>query len=220
MVPNPTRLHRITHIDNLQGIMRRGGICAPNFTPNDGIAYKTVHHQHIQSRRANAPVPCGPGGTIHDYVPFYFAPRPPMLYAICRGNVAGYTEGQTPLIYLVGDAQDVPAAGLGFVFTDGHAVMAVSEFFDDLSHLDRVDWSVMRSKWWNDTPQTPDRCRRRQAEFLIHRLCPITIIRGIAVRNEVMKSRVEEILAQFPNEHHPIAKAMPGWYYSDGAGHD
>jgi hypothetical protein len=64
MVPNPTWIYRITHIENLNGIMRRGGIYAPNATPNDGIVYKTIHHQHIQGRRSNAFVPCGPGGTI------------------------------------------------------------------------------------------------------------------------------------------------------------
>ena len=57
-------------------------------------------------------MPCGPGGTIHDYVAFYFAPRAPMLYAIYKGNVADYTEGQTPLVYLVGDARMSRPLGL------------------------------------------------------------------------------------------------------------
>lgn len=213
MAPDPTWLYRITHIDNLDGIMRRRGIYAPNMTPRDGIVYKTIHHQHIQGRRANASVPCGPTGTIHDYVSFYFAPRAPMLYSICKGHVAGYTEGQGPLIYLVADAQSVRAAGVGFVFTNGHAVMALSDFFDDLGKLDEVDWSVMRSKYWHDTPQAPDRCRRRQAEFMVHRFCPLDVIRGIAVRDSQMASRVEAILKQFPDRFHPVVKAKPGWYY-------
>jgi len=61
-----------------------------------GIAY-----QHIKDRRARKRVPAGPGGTVADYVPFYFAPRSPMLYAITRGLVPGYDGGQSSVVHLV-----------------------------------------------------------------------------------------------------------------------
>ena len=48
---------------------------------------------------------------------------------------------------------------------------------------------------------------------MIHQFCPLSLIRGIAVRSDVVKNTVEEILAQFPTGPHPIVKAMPGWYY-------
>lgn len=214
MIPDPTHIFRVTHVDNLQGILQHGGIYAPNMTPQDDVIYKVIHHQHIQSRRSNAPVPCGPCGTVHDYVPFYFAERAPMVYAILKGNVDEYTEGQEPLIYLISTVQSVVASGTGFVFTDGHAAMApLTEFFDDVSKLDRVDWGVMRSRWWNDTPQAPDRCRRRQAEFMIYHFCPWPLIRWIAVKTEAMKLQVEAILAGFPGSSHPIVRVQPRWYY-------
>ena len=214
MIPDPTWILRITHVDNLSTALQQGGICAPNTTLPSGIPYKPIHHQHIQNRRSNASVPCGPRGTVHDYVPFYFAPRSPMLYAIYKGNVAGYSEGQEPLIYLVANAQEVARSGVGFVFTDGHAAMApLTDFYDDLIDLDRVDWTVMRSKWWNDTPQTPDRRRRRQAEFMIHRFCPWPLIQGVAVMSDLMRSHVEAILSQFVDLPHPIVKVKRLWYY-------
>lgn len=179
MASTPTWIFRITHLDNLRGILQRGGIYAPNTTPADGLTYKAIHHQSIQAQRAATPVPCGPGGVIHDYVPFYFAPLSPMLFVIDKGNVRDYDEGQEPIIYLVSDAQRIASSATRFVFTDGHAIMALSEFYDDLAHLDRVDWSVMKPRMWNDTDRTPDRKRRRQAGFLVHRFFPWPLVRVI-----------------------------------------
>jgi len=41
----------------------------------------------VQGHRAVKAVPVPPGGTLHDYVPFYFAPRSPMLRTLEGGNV-------------------------------------------------------------------------------------------------------------------------------------
>ena len=213
MASTSTWIFRITHIDNLPGILQRGVIYTPNTTPDDGLTYKAIHHQSVQAQRAATPVPCGPGGVIHDYVPFYFAPRSPMLYVNYKGNVQGYDEGQEPIIYLVSDAQTVASSGAGFVFTDGHAIVALSDFFDELAHLDKVHWPVMKSKWWNDTDRAPARQRQRQAEFLVHQFFPWPLIGGIGVINGQIKSRVEAILAGFPQLPSPIVRVKRAWYY-------
>lgn len=48
--------------------------------PEEPVDY-CIAHNTIQDRRAQTYVPCLPGGNPHDYVPFYFAPCSPMLYA-------------------------------------------------------------------------------------------------------------------------------------------
>jgi len=83
-------------------------------------------------------------GTLHDYVPFYFAPRSPMLFTISRGNVPTCSN-QEPVVHLVTNIQAVQAAGLPFVFTDGHGIMQLTSFFEDLAQLDHVDWTIMRT---------------------------------------------------------------------------
>ncbi len=56
--------------------------------------------------------PFGPSGTLDDHVPFYFAPRSPMLYSIHGGYVEGYVVGQRSVIHLVSSAEAVSAAGV------------------------------------------------------------------------------------------------------------
>lgn len=174
-------------------------------------AYVDIAHGHIQDRRARKQVPCDPGGNLCDYVPFYFAPRSPMLYTIHCGNVSGYCDGQPPIIHLVTDAEHVPAAGMRCVFTDGHAVMDISRFYTDLRYLTRVDWDVMKSRYWHDTPEAPDRKRRRQAEFLVHRRVPWSMIHEIGVLNAEAERQVH--FALDGAAHRPVVAVRREWYY-------
>ena len=124
----------------------------------------------------------------------------------------GYTDGEDPILHLVTTAEAVAAAGLPFTFTDGHAELAVSEFFDDLTQLaDKIDWKVMASTYWNDTPEDPDRKRKRQAELLVHHFAPWSLVQSIGVKNLVMKERVEEMLATAT--HRPVVTVKRNWYY-------
>ena len=81
-----TAIYHITHKDNLPRIISMGGVYAQSQMKCKTIEYSNIAHGGIQDRRSETIVPCGPGGCLHDYVPFYFAPRSPMLYAIKMGN--------------------------------------------------------------------------------------------------------------------------------------
>jgi ssDNA thymidine ADP-ribosyltransferase, DarT len=207
----PTFVYHITHIRNLQSILQLDGLIANNRLKQQQINYQDIAHGSVQDRRALIRVPFAAGGCLHDYIPFYFAPRSPMLYTINKGNVEGYTEGQTPVIYIVTEAEIIAANNLVFAFTDGHAVMDYSEFYDDLQFLNMIDWDIMRERYWNNTPSDGDRRRRRQAEFLVHQFCPWSLITQIGVINNTVKSQVEQILQNF-NCSTPV-KVYPSWYY-------
>ena len=94
-------IYRLIHVDNLRICLRRNGLHAPNYTPNDGLQYRTIHNVDIQKQRKVTTIPCGPCGNVHDYVPFYFGYLSPMLLQLKTGKVEGYNEGQEPLLYLV-----------------------------------------------------------------------------------------------------------------------
>lgn len=213
-VPIPTPILRLIHVDNLFILLRRGGIYAANFTPNDGFMYRTIHRQDMQDARHVRHVPCGPRGTVHDYVPFYFGYLSPMLLQLTTGQVEGYTEGQEPLIYLVSTAQAVQASGAGFVFTNGHGLPRWTKYCDDLADLDKVDWDMVYQKYWADDPLGDnDRKRRKQAEFLVHRFCPWSLIHRIAVINTATKARVEGIMAGSDAALRRLVTVESGWYY-------
>ncbi|MEG3895748.1 MULTISPECIES: type II toxin-antitoxin system toxin DNA ADP-ribosyl transferase DarT [unclassified Microcoleus] len=207
----PIPIYHITHIDNLESIISQGGLFAYNVMFETQTNYTNIAYENIQYRRATTYVPCGEGGVLHDYVPFYFAPRSPMLYTISRGNVENYTQGQAAVIHLVSSIENIEAEDLSFVFTDGHAVMTFTDFFDDLNYLGAIDWDVMESLYWNDTNEDNDRKRRRQAEFLVRYFFPWQLITEIGVMSDTIKTQVENILQNFT--HKPSVIVRNNWYY-------
>jgi hypothetical protein len=182
MIPRPTPILHLTVGTNLDRIAAEGEIRCTTDLRAEGVAYGSIALPHIQDRRARTIVPCGPGGCLHDYVPFYFAPRSPMLFLIKQGGVAGVDARQARLVYLVSTVEAVRAAALPFVLTDGHGTMALTDFFADPDRLDRIDWPLMRAQYWRDTVEDGDRKRRRQAEMLVHRRVPWSLVHTIVVK--------------------------------------
>ena len=210
-VPRPTPVYRFMHIDNLSVILDRGGMHAPNYTPEGEYGYRVIHNVDIQKVRRQRPIPCGPGGTVHDYVAFYFGPRSPMLFQLHTGRVEGYDEGQEPLIYTVSTVEEIVEANLDSVFSDGHGIAAFTQWFDGLDDLDKVDWDMVYADYWADTVDDMDRQRRKQAEFLVHRFCPWKVIQRIGVLNDAVKKKVERILERH-NVSTPV-EVRRQWYY-------
>jgi hypothetical protein len=210
--PTPTPIYHITHVDNLPLILADGGLRCCADLRSSSVRYRDIAYQDLQAWRAQRRVPSAPGGVLHDYVPFYFAPRSPMLCAIAYGRVPHYSEGQGPIVHLVSTVQATLAAGHSFVFTDGHTRVAVTDYFNDVADLDRIDWSVMPLKFWKDTNARPDCERRRQAEFLVRSFFPWTLITEIGVKDLATKRKVQEIL--WFEEHEPEVNVRgSSWYY-------
>lgn len=205
-------IYHITDIDNLPEIIKSGGLYSNNNTSKKGIKFKSIAHEGIQDRRGGTTVPISPNGNLHDYVPFYFAPRSPMLYVIKNGHVTGHLGGQAPIVYIVSSVKSIESLKIDFVFSDGHAIMSpLSKFYNDLGDMDKIDWKVMELKYWKDTKEDHDRKRRRQAEFLVKGFLPIDLVKEVGVYNEGMKSRALEIAKA--NGCRFTVKVKREWYY-------
>ena len=211
--PIPTPIYRLVHVNNLETLLSRNALHAPHFTPEDGLPYKTIHNIGVQANRRVKQVNCGPCGSIHDYVPFYFGPLSVMLLNLQTGRVPGYNEGQEPLIYLQSTIQTITNGDCRFVFTDGHGLANFTRWFDNLDDLANVDWALVAERYWADKPEDNDRKRRKQAEFLLWRECNWQLICQIGVLNNAAKKRVEAGLDRFPRCHRPLVNVRPRWYY-------
>ncbi|MDD4952343.1 MAG: DUF4433 domain-containing protein, partial [Desulfovibrionaceae bacterium] len=175
-------IYHFTHRDNLASILDAGGIHCDSVMA--GAGYANVGKQDIKARRAQRPVPVPPHGVVADYVPFYFAPRSPMLYAIYKRNVPGCSYEQTEVVYLVAEAEEVFRA-CPSCFTDRNAVLRHAQFYADIAALpDAVDWPLMREKYWKNTSKDLERMERRMAEFLVHRFMPWSQVKRLVVYDQ------------------------------------
>ncbi|HEY5297264.1 MAG TPA: DUF4433 domain-containing protein [Verrucomicrobiae bacterium] len=184
-----------------------------------GLCKQSIAYDNIKERRKRWPVQTlagqsvAAGGVLADYVPFYFSNRSPMLGAIHKGHVPAYQGGQRDVIYIVARAESVAAAGLVWCFTDGHGVEKVTEFYERLADLTRVDWDAVRTWRWGGKwlLADPDIMRRKQAEFLVHQRFPWTLVERIGVLDAAMATQVRAALAGAT--HQPSVTIERNWYY-------
>ncbi|MCL6535540.1 MAG: DUF4433 domain-containing protein [Armatimonadetes bacterium] len=202
-------LYHMTHIQNLPSIIDAKVLYCDQRV--QAIKARSIAYVNFKEKRRGKPVPVPPGGVIADYVPFYFAPCSPMLYAIHTGCVDSSLT-QSEIVYLTTTIEAIAKAGKRFVFTDCHPLSPVAHFNNDLDLLNRyVDWNVMRSAYWHDTPEYPHRKSRRQAEFLVHQTVEWTLIQHIGVYDQARLLQVNEFLA--PASHKPLVSVQREWYY-------
>lgn len=70
-------IYHITPLDNFEKILEQSAILCKNKIQEDD--YVSIAYEGIQDKRKNLRVPLPPFGVLYDYVPFYLAPRSPML---------------------------------------------------------------------------------------------------------------------------------------------
>lgn len=199
--PRDPLLYHITHLDNLPAIVRQGGLWAKGHLP-EGAQQTDLADSKIQDRRHAFPVPGANGRCLHDYVPFYFCPKSPMLFR--RKDL------QREIVYLVTRPSLCVAQGLEWVFTDSHAVTMLARFTRNLSDLERLDWDAIRSDFWGGEANQEIR-RRKQAEWLVFRFVPLAAIVELAAMVPETTDRVSNCLqaAGIPVS----CKTMRSWYF-------
>ena len=185
-------IYRMVHVSNLEFIFRNGmwsknsGVIDPDFVP---IGNSDVIKTRIEYNIKVAP----PGGMLSDYVPFYFAGHSPMLYNIITGygDVTRYM--QKDIAFIVCGVHRLIDIGAEWCFTDGHAIKAITKYYNSLDDIGKLDWNAIRSTYWNNTETDMDRQRKKMSEFLVRNHVPVETIRFVVVHNEETKAFVESL---------------------------
>lgn len=180
-------VYHFTHVENLPAILQQGGLLSTNEKSRRALQHYDIAYEGIQLRRSNTGVPCGPQGTVHDYVPFYFSKRNEMLKATVYGRVAD----QQLIVFLRYKLSRLLT--FPFVFTDASANTAdPPNFYADAAQLDQLDWEIIDSQKWSAPDD--DARHRRMAEFLVHGTVPLDAVDSIVVWNNGVKDHVQECL--------------------------
>lgn len=181
-------LFRMTHIENVPHILQQG--ITHRDSPNRNITFVPIGDGSLIESRNNFVLPNQ--RTLGEYIPFYFGTRMPMLYVIQKGYNSVPIISPENVVYCISSVGDVLSHQLTFVFTDGHAVDALSSFFtpDAVTDIERIiDKKAIESKYWKDENDL-DLKRRKEAELLLDGDLPIPAIRGYAVYNKNAQMRL------------------------------
>lgn len=181
-------IFRITHIDNVPWILRNGFQCrnSPNRDPN----FREIGNPDLIGKRQHRLVPAGPGGTLSDYVPFYFTPHSPMLLNIKTGYNGMRQTPMPDIAIFVSSLPHVVNQGLLFVFTDRHAYPLAAQYFTELQRLDAIDWKILQARDFKRDPNDIGKVERYMAEALIHRHVPLSALLGVACYGPQPKERL------------------------------
>ncbi len=207
-------IYHMTHAENLTLILEENALYSKHRINQLNKSSINIAYEGSQVTRAAMQVRISPGGVIHDYIPFYFANRTPMLGAIHKGRVEGFMGTQRDIIYLVSKPNVIKSYNVKFVFTDGHANKKFTRFFNDLKDLNQIDWEVIKSWKWRDTEDDNDRMRRKMAEFLVYDQVPFDCIIGIACFDDQVKDFVMNICYKYGMKKMKV-EVMKKWYFND-----
>ena len=134
-----------------------------------------------------------------------------MLYVISRGNHPSltYDAGQVPIVHLEADLHTVVEWASSqqalWAFTLGNAAESRAEFRCRLTDLGDVNWTAVAANQWSGDLKGP-----KQAEFLVHRYLPWSLIERIGVMSERVAARVSEIVDGTAGVRVEVRRE---WYY-------
>ena len=208
---NPTKalIFRIIHRDNVPWVLDNGLHCrnSKKVDPH----YVAIGNPELIEKRDSHRVEHPPGGTLSDYIPFYFTPFSPMLLNIKTGR--GVRErGNDEIVILASSLHRLQEQNVPFLFTDRHAYLEAAQFYADVERLDQIDWTMLQNRDFRRDHDDPEKFERYQAEALVHKHLPISALLGIACYNDSVASSLNAHLAKRGLKVAIATK--PNWYFS------
>jgi ssDNA thymidine ADP-ribosyltransferase, DarT len=207
--PEKALVWRILHRANLTWVLQNGIHCGNS--PTRSPQWVSIGNAELIDKRAVRPVPIWPGGTLGDYVPFYFTPFSVMLRNIQTGWSGIKQVPNEDIVIMVSSLRRLSQLGLPFLFTDSHAYSSLASFYDDLAQLGRIDWPLLQRRDFKRDPEDPGKLERYQAEALVHQRVPLEALLGIVCYTDVVRAEIESKM-QALGAALPV-HTRPNWYF-------
>ena len=210
-VPANPKIYHICHMDRLPSIVAKGGLLCDAEIERRRVIGTTIGMNSIKQRRLNSSLASHPDLHVGDCVPFYFCPRSVMLYLIHQANHPAliYRGGQVPIVHLEATLRQTVAwaeeHGRRWVFTLSNAGASYFEDRRDLAHLGEIDWEAVRAHNWRHCKEG------KQAEFLIERSFPWTLVSRIGVLSQRVYQQATAALEGAA--YKPRIEVKRHWYY-------
>jgi hypothetical protein len=209
LTPERARIFRITHIENVPWILANGLHCK-NSSVQDAN-FIQIGNPDLIDKRAHRSVPIHPGGTLNDYIAFYFTPFSPMLLNIKTGWGV-QRRPMREIVVLTSTLHDLSAKAVPFVFTDRHAYLKLAQFSSETTELaDRVDWQLLGARDFARDPNDLGKVERYQAEALAFEHVPLNALNGIICHGSEQESRLQALVSD-AGLALPVA-SRPGWFF-------
>jgi hypothetical protein len=209
LTPKKALIFRIIHRDNLRWILENGLHCrnSNRIDPN----FVIIGNPDLITSRNYRMVPVPPGGTLSDYVPFYFTPLSVMLLNIKTGYRGVQQRRNDEIIILVSSLHKLQSDKIKFLFTDRHAYLGAAQYFSEAADLNQLDWEILQNRDFKRDNENPEKMERYQAEILVHRGLPISSLLGAVCYNATQRDTAKTLIGA-ANVCLSVY-SQPGWYF-------
>jgi hypothetical protein len=210
LTPERGLLFRITHISNVSWLLTHGLHAASGDMKDPGFI--AIGNPDLIAGRTRHAVSHPPGGTLADYVPFYFTPKSPMLYNIRTGYKGITRRSNDEIAVLLSSCWTMAENRVRLLFTDRHAYMRTATWTSDPANLaELLDWQILRRHDFARDDAYPDKMDRYQAEALAHRHVPPAALLGIGCASESVREMIESAVLEAGVNIQVFVR--PGWYF-------
>ncbi len=207
--PDKALIFRITHRANVPWLLAHGLYCrtAHQQDPN----FVTIGNRDLIASRNDRAIDGPHGGTLSDYIPFYFTPFSPMLLNVVTGRGVP-KQPKEDIVVLVSSLPKVQQHKIPFVFTDRHASLVEARFSNQLENLaEFVPWDLLRARDFSGNPEVPDKMVRYMAEALVYHYMPSSALLGLGTYTDNVRSDIEAQAASLGVQLTVLTR--PNWFF-------
>jgi len=151
------------------------------------------------------------GGTLSDYVPFYFTPFSPMMLNIKTGYGGVPRQANADIVIMVSSIAKLQKANVPFVFSDRHAYLNTARFSSNPADLSWIGWDMLAARDFRRDPNDPSKFERYEAEALVRTRMPADALIGVACYSDAVTQESARVLTEAGLTVQ--ARTRPGWYF-------